>query len=163
MRPDMYEVIIERPRGGAGWGRPWPRLVPWQLLDRDDDGDKDGGPCKLRMGPRRRTKWLNENLAPLRRFLVSRLDRDWDTVHAEICAHIAPRSTVQQHVLQHLYQYVERHVVMIDGWPHHPITWGTSHELQPLSGYGCHTFYVCPETGKLRRVCKTRQRRKKSE
>ena len=158
----MYEVIIERPRGGAGWERPWPRRKPWQLLDRDDDGDNDGGPCKVRMGPRGRTKWLNENLAPLRRFLVSRLGRKWNDVYSEICAHIAPRSTVQKHVLVHLWQYVEQHLVMIDGWPHHPVTWGDSRELQPLSCYGGHSFYICPETGELRRVWKSRQRRKNS-
>jgi hypothetical protein len=156
----MYEVIIERPRGGAGWGRPWPR-VPWRLLACDDDGKNDGGPRNVRMGPRGRSKWLNENLAPLQRFLVSRVGRKWNDVHSEICAHIAPRSAVQKHVLDHLWQYVEVNVVMIDGWPHHPHTRGRSDGLQPLSGYGGGSFYVCPETGLLRRACKPRQRARK--
>lgn len=151
----MYEVIIERPRGGAGWGRDWPRL-PWQLLARDDDDDRDGGPTKLRMGPRKRTKWLNENLAPLRRFLRSRVGQPWDKVHGEICARIAPRSTVQQHVLQHLDGYVELHPVMIDGWPHHPISYG-AHGYQRLANWR-DSFYVCPETGILRVACVSRHR-----
>lgn len=144
----MSEVIIERPRGGAGWGRDWPR-IPWHKLDLDDDGLCDGGPKLRRMGPRGRSKWLNENLAPLRRFLRSAVGRPWNAVHAEICAHIAPRSAVQKHVLDHLYQYVERNPVMINGWPHRPVGYGRSGcGNTPLSGQR-DDFYVCPETGLL--------------
>ena len=145
MRADMYEVIIERPRGGAGWGRP-ERRVPWQKLDRDDgDGGFDGGPGKLRMGPRRRSKWLSENLAPLVRFLRSRVGQPWDTVHSEIAAHIAVRSAVQKHVLDHLRGYVEQNPVFIHGWPHHPRSLGIGG--WPLCGIS--SFYVCPQTGLL--------------
>lgn len=158
----MYEVIIERPRGGAGWGRPWPR-VPWHLLDRDDDGEHDGGPRNLRMGPRRRTKWLNENLAPLCRFLLRSVGRPWNEVHAEICTQLTPRSTLQKHVLDHLYQYVERHPVIIDGWPHRPMAWGSQRaDYFPLSGYG-RSFYVCPQTGRLLRAFKPRERATKAK
>jgi hypothetical protein len=154
----MYEVIIERPRGGSGWGRPWPRLVPWRLYDHDDDGACDGGSTKVRMGPRGRTKWLNENLAPLRRFLLSRLGRQWDAVYGEICAHISLDSAVQKHVLLHLHQYVEKNPVFINGWPHHPIAGGKQrNDYRPLRGWG-HDFFVCPETGQLRVVRKRRQR-----
>lgn len=146
MRSDMSEVIIERPRGGAGWGREWPR-VSWRQLDVDDDGLRDGGPRQLRMGPRRRSKWLSENLAPLRRFLHSCVGRPWNDVHSEICAHIAPSSAVQKHVLDHLYRYVERHPVMIDGLPHRPVA-SSGCGYVPLSGRR-DAFYVCPETGLL--------------
>ena len=172
VRSDMYEVIIERPRGGAGWGRPWPRF-DWraaavQAIDMAPDpvGDNsapagrhtaDGGPTKLRMGPRRRSKWLSENLAPLRRFLVRQVGRPWNDVYAEICAQIGLRSAVQKHVLDHLRHYVELHPVFIDNWPHHPQARrhfggdATSGGYCPLSDYG-HSFYVCPQTGTLQRV-----------
>lgn len=146
----MYEVIIERPRGGAGWETDWPRWN-WRSLGHTDDEDRrDGGPTKLRMGPRRRSKWLSENLAPLRRFLMRRLGQPWDRVYSEICARIAPRSAVQKHVLDHLRHYVELHPVIIDGYPHHP-TYHSGSPMgtyRPLSDYG-HNFYVCPETGRL--------------
>lgn len=154
----MYEVIIERPRGGAGWGRDWPRAVPWRQFAQDDDGARDGGPTKLRMGPRSRTKWLSENLAPLRRFLRSHVGQPWDTVHAEICARIRPTSTVQKHVLDHLEGYVELHPVMIDGWPHHPIAY-SDRGYRPLADWR-DSFYVCPETGILRVACTSRHRRR---
>lgn len=142
----MYEVIIERPRGGAGGGRPWPK-PPWRTLAQDDDGLRDGGPTKRRMGPRRRSKWLTDHLAPLRRFLASRVGRPWDEVHSEISACITLRSAVQKHVLDHLRHFVETRPVFIDGWPHHPIAYarGGYRPLSPERG----SFYVCPTTGRL--------------
>lgn len=204
MRSDMYEVLIERPRGGAGWGRDWPRFnwrwaancAQWeaeahvgtantatrssspilQTEPSDDDPINppttiaaavlredvalaaaarhwaDGGPTKLRMGPRQRSKWLSENLSPLRRFLLRRVGHPWNQVHAEICAHIRLSSAVQKHVLDHLWHYVERHPVFIDNWPHHAQArrYGRSegHGYSPLSDYG-RSFYVCPDTGTL--------------
>jgi hypothetical protein len=146
LRNDMYEVIIERPRGGARCGRPWPK-TPWRDLDRDDDGLRDGGPAKLRMGPRRRSKWLTDHLGPLRRFLVSRIGRPWDEVHAEICACITVRSAVQKHVLDHLRRFVETRPRFIDGWPHRPVA-RLDGGYQPLWPDRCD-FYVCPTTGRL--------------
>jgi hypothetical protein len=52
------------------------------------------------------TKGLNENLAPLRRFLVSRVGRSWDTVYSEIRTRLSPRNTIDMHVWQHLFDYV---------------------------------------------------------
>lgn len=146
MRKDMYKVIIERPRGGAGRGRPWPKL-PWRQLAQDDDGLRDGGPARLRMGPRRRSKWLTDHLGPLRRFLMSRVSRPWDEVHAELCTCITLRSAVQKHVLDHLRQFVETAPVFIAGWPHHPVACRSS-GYQPLRP-GRSSFYVCPVTGRL--------------
>lgn len=141
----MYEVLIERPRGGAGWGRRWQR-ISWRCLDLDEDGVRDGGPTRQRIKPRCPSKWLNENLAPLQRFLVRRLGRPWNEVYSEICAQIAMRSAVQKHVIDHLRQYVELHPIFIDGKPHHPAASGGMYH--PLSGYG-NGFYVCPQTGCL--------------
>jgi len=166
LRSDMHEILIERPRGGAGWGRSWPRF-DWRLaaaaaMTSDDlicsapqRGWADGGPTKLRMGPRRRSKWLNENLAPLRRFLLRRVGRPWNAVHAEICAQLKLDSTVQKHVLDHLRHYVELYPVFIDNWPHHAQArrYGLAggHGYSPLSDYG-RGFYVCPQTGTLQHV-----------
>jgi hypothetical protein len=43
-----------------------------------------------------------ENLAPLRRFLASRVGRRWDDVYSEVRAAIRADSAAQLHVLQHL-------------------------------------------------------------
>jgi hypothetical protein len=96
MRADMAKLIVERPRlrGGTIKGRR--NAVALEDL-----------PSFESMGRRHgRTKTLNDYLAPLRRFLHSRIGQRWDAVYAEIRAHIRPRSTVQQHILEHVFGWV---------------------------------------------------------
>jgi len=64
-------------------------------------------------------KVLNENLAPLRRYLERQVGRKWDKVYAEISAQLRPTSAVQQHVRDHLHDFVavtprELHPVSLD-------------------------------------------------
>lgn len=105
MRDDMAKVIVERPRRGGGVKYPR-HAASWQRTTPED-------------WPRRqamRSCWgdhywwfrksLNENLAPLWRFLRSRCGRPWDAVYSEISARIDASSAVQLHVLQHLWQDV---------------------------------------------------------
>ena len=85
MREDMAKVIVERPRRGGDRSRRG-RIGNFELL-----------PAKE--GMRRRWtdhKDLNENLAPLRRFLMSCVGRRWDAVYAELNEHLAVRNAVQQ-------------------------------------------------------------------
>lgn len=101
MRDDMFKVIVERPR-----------CINSNAYKRDGRRfrNKDDGPTVLGMkkgyGDR---KWLNENLAPLKRFLHKQVQRPWDKVYGEICASIDTRSTVKQHVLQHVEDFVAIH------------------------------------------------------
>jgi hypothetical protein len=89
-----------------------------------------------------------ENLAPLRRFLRSRVGRPWNDVHHEICALLNVRSAVQKHVLDHIREMVEVNVVMVDGVPHHkPGHW---YGGSPIVRNRWREFYVCPLTGALR-------------
>ncbi len=48
----------------------------------------------------------NENLAPLRRYLERQVGRQWDKVYSEIAERLRPTSTVQQHVRDHLSDFV---------------------------------------------------------
>lgn len=98
MRDDMARVIVERPRIG-GHGSRKGRAVALEDLPRHE-------------GVRRRHKisgnWksLNENLAPLRRFLDKQVGRPWDKVFADISARLRPTNAVQQHVRDHLKDFV---------------------------------------------------------
>jgi hypothetical protein len=49
---------------------------------------------------------LNENLAPLRRYLHAQIGRPWNKVFGEICAGIDRRNTVQQHIHQHIRDFI---------------------------------------------------------
>lgn len=142
MRRDMFEVIIERPRGGAGR----------EKRNRREERTPrafERAPKREGMSMGRGTKWLNENLAPLRRFLRRRTGRPWSQVSSEMRAALSMRSAVQKHVMDHVRQYVEENVVFVDGKPHRPNS--VSGKLWPLNSHQrWPRFYVCPRTGLLR-------------
>ena len=138
MRPDMSKVIVERPRLGRFAPRR-PRLMGAALLD---------APMQESMRRAHRTpKELNENLAPLRRYLDSRVGKYWPKVHADVCENLRPTSTVQQHVRDHLHEMVATSTVMKDGaiWVH-----GGRLRVCRLEEAGCE-FYVHPVSNCLMR------------
>jgi hypothetical protein len=106
MRSDMNKVIVERPRllrgDWLGGGR---ESGFRQFLQDETRAPKIG----MRAGHQNR-KWLNENLAPLRRFLESSAGRPWDKVLSELRAGIDVRNTVQAHILEHVEDFVKTDV-----------------------------------------------------
>ena len=151
MRWDMFEVIIERPRVCS--------RSPKRKGRRGETTERafERAPKVLGMGRLGRTKHLNENLAPLRRFLRSRVGKPWDAVRSEMGAVLSMSSAVQKHVLDHVRQYVEENPRMIDGRPHSPAAHGGAY--WPLGSYGRRpAFYVCPKTGMLREVTLARRK-----
>jgi hypothetical protein len=114
MRADMAKVIVERPRKmGGSYHRP--KGYQRQLKRYGEDGPPAREGIKARW--QGRTKYLNEHLGPLRRYLDSQVGRPWNQVFSEICAHIDRNSAVQDHVRDHVEDYVTRHVILIDGIP----------------------------------------------
>jgi hypothetical protein len=90
--------------------------------------------------------------------LLSNSGRPWDKVFSEICAHISRDSAVQDHVRDHVFDYVEVHVVEIDGVP--------CSKQARFYGTPLHDFpwrrpilYVCPRTGLLRRLERVSRKR----
>ena len=144
MRPDMDKVIVERPRSGGGARRPKGQRKRERLAMVDL--------APAREGYRRRwtssKKFLNEHLAPLRRYLQSQVGRPWNKVHSEISQHIRLDSAVQSHVLDHLWDFVEVNARLVDGvlcnaagQPLNQRRWWW--RPPPL-------FYVCPKSGLLK-------------
>jgi hypothetical protein len=139
MREDMFKVIVERPRGGQGCAH-----SSRKRLNRDGD-------LPTKIGVRRhmwitgaKSKWLKENLAPLKRYLGRQVGRRWDDIYSEIAATLGARGTVQQHVLLHLDDFVARHVA-IDGegrwrcydkphWAGESLPWRQRYYLDPRDG-----------------------------
>jgi len=98
MREDMSRVIVERPRLGGGRHRKG-RAVPLEELPSHEGMGRPytlSGDCKS----------LNENLSPLRRYLERQVGRPWNKVYSEISRHLRADSTVQQHVRDHLRDFV---------------------------------------------------------
>lgn len=135
MRHDMAKVIVERPRRG-GWKR-------GKALRDDFDGPMQQGIRR----PHAERKALNENLAPLIRFLRSRTGKHWSKVYSEISEHLRAENAVQQHVRDHLSDFVAvqtvlrngKIVVHCEGWRSGP---------EPLTESFCR-FYVHPVSGVL--------------
>ncbi|MGJ7495145.1 hypothetical protein ACSFA8_08720 [Variovorax sp. RT4R15] len=138
MREDMYKVIVERPRRGGGVqgdGRQW--------RNSRDRGSHLGMTQGYRFG-----KGLNENLAPLRRWLHQQVHRPWDKVYAELCAGIDRRNTVQAHIYQHLDDFVDRAATWVDGQVMVREWWRGTRRV-PLHEASYVELFVHPLTGIL--------------
>jgi hypothetical protein len=161
MRADMAKVIVERPRKkGCAWHKPKGYQRRLRRYGEDGPPAREG----IKACWQGRTKYLNEHLGPLRRYLDKQVGRPWDKVFSEICAHIDRNSAVQDHVRDHVEDYVTVHVLLIDGVPCNGE--GGWHYGQPLHQLRYRPWYVCPRTGLLRRVkvaSRKRQRRPKQE
>lgn len=140
MRKDMSKVIVERPR----LGRCAAGLKPGRTRAVEDD---DGAPLRARepKGKPRKTKDLNENLSPLKRYLAAQVGRPWRKVYSEISEHLKPTSTVQQHVRDHLDDFVAVRARMEKG-----VIWADTHWGKPMPlAQTNHHYYVHPRTGLL--------------
>jgi hypothetical protein len=149
MRSDMFEVIIERPRVSCRYNTTDRR--------RGERLRQQEAPTWEPVSRGRGSKYLNENLAPLRRFLQSRVGRPWDAVRSEICSLLRPTSAVQKHVLDHVKQMVEENAVLIDGVPYHAPGSGWGRQIVEEGRF--RGFYVCPRTGALRTGVRVPRRR----
>ena len=144
MRSDMHKVIVERPRFlRARWENKKTslRLTNQQRAEATDSAEEyDSGP--RRASSARHEKWLNENLAPLRRYLVRQVGRPWNKVYSEIRQTIDTRSAIGLHVLQHLEDYVATDAFIKDGVV---CQWRWRGGAVPVRGW-----YVHPGSGLLR-------------
>ena len=98
MRDDMARVIVERPRIPAFNSRKGRRRA------LEDFPTHEG--LRRAQSLRGDRKELNENLAPFRRYLERQVGRPWDKVYAEIATRLRVDNTVQQHVRDHLRDFV---------------------------------------------------------
>lgn len=146
MRADMAKVIVERPRKkGRSFRKP--KGERRRIQDHGEDGPPSREGIRTCWG--HRTKYLNEHLGPLRRYLDAQVGRPWDKVFSEICRHIDRSSAVQDHVRDHVERYVVRNVLLVDGVPCSGE--GDWNHGRPLSEMWHRFWYVCPRTGLLRR------------
>jgi len=146
MRKDMSKVIVERPRSGraaAGLRRGRTRALS------DDDGEpiRAKGAREPQKSREPKTKILNETLNPLKRYLASNVGRPWDKVYSEISAHLKPTSTVQQHVRDHLNDFVATKTRMKSGVVVVTPRFGGERALED----DWCLYYVHPRTGLLRK------------
>lgn len=138
MRKDLFKVIVERPRSGGFTDGSSRRF-------RNDE--ERGGKIGMKRGYGNNKKWLNENLAPLERWLRSNIGRPWNKVYSEISANLDRRHTVQDHIFLHIGDFVERELTLIGGKLFQSESWNG--RMIPLKEIR-QPMYVDPRTGILR-------------
>lgn len=145
MRKDMAKVIVERPRL-KGWGSRKGRP-----LDFDDLPSHAG----MRRHHKLHGGWklLNENLAPLRRYLFKQVGRPWNKVYSEISANLRADNPVQQHVRDHLTDFVavkpRRQKDHWRNWQKNGL-WHQPLYVDPVTGLLCRTDRLSEEKTRLR-------------
>jgi hypothetical protein len=116
MRSDLNKQLCERERH-----RSYDRYGNYRHLRKfNRTGDEELSGLPTREGMKHRyvngwnTKDLNENLNPLWGAVRKNVGRRWDAFYSDICKVFDKRSVVNQHILDHLFQEVEREVYVGD-------------------------------------------------
>ena len=165
MREDMFKVIVERPRWGSRHG------VRSKLRYDKVPDRKHATGRRMVLESEGWTKCLNENLAPLKRYLNKQVGRPWNKVYSEICEHLDTGSTVKQHVRDHLTDFILVDVTVArDGsfrasnhWgaPTAPDQWWAKLYVDPKDGLIKRTDKLCRKLGILHYREKFREDRKR--
>uniref|UniRef100_B8HYE3 Uncharacterized protein n=1 Tax=Cyanothece sp. (strain PCC 7425 / ATCC 29141) TaxID=395961 RepID=B8HYE3_CYAP4 len=142
----LGEIVIERPRGGMRVSLKKMHGFKKQLAKLTEEASEDGLLSPYLIKPRNKSKYFSDHLGPLRRYLRSQVGQPWNQVYSQLCQRLDPSTLAGQHVLSHVWHYVERHAELIDGVVHRKPYRGYFSQL--ASGYR-DQFYVHPETGLL--------------
>ena len=139
----LGEIVIERPR--SGWRISLRKCSGYRknLQKITADATEDGLLNHYIIKPRNKTKYFSDHIRPLYRWLRSKVGQPWNTVYSDLCYKLDPRGLSGQHILSHVWDFVELHVVLIDGVPYERTN------ERSLSNYWRETLYVNPETGIL--------------
>lgn len=151
MRDDMFKVIVERPR----WGRKY--AAKSKLRYDKCPGRKHATGRRQVLEHRGYTKQLNENLAPLKRYLNKQVGRPWNKVYSEISEKLDAGSTVKQHVRDHLTDFILVKVSLDRsggfiasnhfGRPLSPDQWWAELYVDPRDGLIKRTDKLCRKLG----------------
>ena len=162
MRKDMKHKLVDTRRSGSGRNSKNMRYRRERLvLDEyeDEDGNlitdiSDSNLSAKKTGIRDQSwerKQFGENLAPLARFVESKVGKNWDKVYSEICEFCDKSGAVSGHIFEHLWDWVipAKRVFFKDGKPWENSSWGGPRKIET---YRFNQFYVCPKDGTLKRA-----------
>jgi len=92
------------------------------------------------------TKHFNDNLEPLQRYLTSKVGKNWDKIHGELCRQLKKNSVSGLHVFNHLFDYVYVNVIVEDKTVYY-LRYGKYVTLRSTESWP--KFYVNNKTGQL--------------
>lgn len=138
----LDKIVIERPRYGSRNKAKKVQGYRKRLYKITQEAQEDGFLQPYLFKPHK-TRILSDNLAPLYCWLRSKVGQPWDDVYSQLCQQLDTKSVIGQHVLDHLWQTVERHVEIRNNR-----VYAKPDSKYPLVSYGNRPqFYVHPETG----------------
>lgn len=115
MRQDLNKLLCEHERYGSKDHYRYYR----KLKKFNPRAGQEGENLPAREGMRLRYGWdrksFGENLNPLYGAIRKAVGRKWDKFYSELCSTFNMRSVINQHILVHLYQYIEVDTVYVDG------------------------------------------------
>lgn len=143
----LDRTVIERPRGG--WRSSLKKVTgnKKHLEEITDIACTDGLLTPYLIKPTRKTKWFSDCLGPLYRWLESHVGQYWDDVYSKLCQILDITTLSGQHIVSHVWGYVERNAVLIDGVPYRKNR--PFYETALPLGYWYKQLYVHPESGIL--------------
>lgn len=142
----LDRIVIERPRGGMRISLRKVKGQKISLIKLTEEASTDGLLSPYLIKPRNKTKYFSDCLGPLYRWLESHVGEYWDDVYSKLCQILDITTLSGQHIVSHVWGYVERNVVLIDGVPYRK---NYGHHFDRPLGYWHQQFYVHPETGIL--------------
>ena len=148
MRSDVNKILTECYKEGPHDYK-FPRRTTAKIFD--EVGGKVGIRYEHTHTPKHGTKSFGENLSYLPRFLKANVGRKWNDIYSDICKNFDRRSTVNDHIFQHLFDYfVEaKNVITQGGELYEKTPWGGPVLLQRR---GNKDLYVGPGDGILKYI-----------
>jgi hypothetical protein len=156
----LSEIVIERPRHGMRISLKKHKGFKKQLDRLTEVASQDGLLSAYLIKPRNKSKYLADHLGPLRRFLRSKVGEEWNDVYSELCQRLKTNTMAGQHVIGHVWDFVERYVKIIDGKVYHK---HYQKYRTLLEASYRDRFYIHPETGILCAVEKAPRKRKQKQ
>ncbi len=95
------------------------------------------------------TKYFNDNLEPMIRFLNSKVGKNWNKVHAQLCKDLNKKTISGLHVFNHLFDFVQLNTY-IENKKIYYLRNGKLTELISTEKYP--RFYIHPTTGQLKKA-----------
>lgn len=114
MRKDISKVLTLTGRAGGQFETYKYKRRRRRQQDPESSPKKEG----MRRPYSYDRKMFDEYFPPLVGFLRKSVGRRWDDVYSEIRENLNLKTATQYHVWQHIYDFVEKDPIFIDGIPH---------------------------------------------
>ena len=143
MREDFNKLLVERERIGS---REKFHTARHKKVFNSEMGGRES--MKMRHKHNWGGKQFNENLSPLIGWLNSKVGKNWDKSYSELRKTFDTRSVINQHIMEHLWQFVERHAFVNDK---DKIVVQNRFMGEVAINESHSEFFICPKSGILKK------------